>query len=237
MLQRVAIGGFARPDYAYCAYRAAELAHRLGLEEVTWVEFGVASGNGLLALEQIKTAVKKQFPIEVHIVGFDLGSGLPTPLDYRDMPYHWQGGFYRMDVEALEAKLSSARLVLGPVEDTLADWTPPAPIGMISFDLDYYSSTAQALNVFDLEVLPRVFSYFDDVTGVGECHSDFTGARLAVAQYNEKHETRKLSACYDFQLFGLDRWQQKVMIHHDFHHPRYNDFVGLREYSQIPLTG
>jgi hypothetical protein len=108
---------FPRPFYAYSAVRASELAVRLGYREVTWIEFGVAGGNGLIALEQIKAVVEQYLPITVRIVGFDLGSGLPMPVDYRDLLYHWQGGSYEMDVPKPKARLSNASLVLGPVGD------------------------------------------------------------------------------------------------------------------------
>jgi len=226
------LGALPRPFYAYCAIRGSELATRLGYREVTWVEFGVAGGNGLLALEQIKQAVEAQLPIKVHITGFDLGSGLPTPQDYRDLPYHWQGGFYEMDVDALRSRLRHAQLALGPVAETLPKWTPAAPIGMVSFDLDYYSSTLEALKIFDQNVLPRVWCYFDDIAGTAEAFSDYTGVRLAVHEYNQGR--RKLSACHDFELYGPDTWHEKIMIHHDFDHPRYTEFVGVGA-TQIPL--
>jgi hypothetical protein len=231
--EQLMLGALPRPFYAYSAVRASELAVRLGYNEVTWIEFGVAGGNGLIALEQIKTAVEQHLPVTVRIVGFDAGSGLPTPVDYRDLPYHWQGGYYEMDVPALKARLTNASLVLGPVAETLPDYLrkPPhdAPIGMISFDLDYYSSTVDAFGIFDVPsdaILPRVMCYMDDVIGTAECYSDFTGERLAIHEFNERNDMRKLSRCYDFELFGYERWQEQTMIYHDFGHARYNEFVG-----------
>lgn len=219
--------------YAYTAVRASELAVRLGYKEVTWIEFGVASGGGLIALEQIKAMVERHLPITVRIVGFDMGSGLPMPVDYRDLPYHWQGGLYEMDVPRLKARLRNASLVLGPVAETLPAYVknPPydAPVGMISFDLDYYSSTVEAFGIFDLPegaILPRVMCYLDDIVGTTECYSNFTGERLAVRQFNERNDTRKLSPCYDLMVFGYERWQEKIMIYHDFGHARYTEYVG-----------
>jgi hypothetical protein len=55
--EQVTLGAFPRPSYAYTAVRASELAVRLGYKEVTWIEFGVASGNGLIAVEEIKAVV------------------------------------------------------------------------------------------------------------------------------------------------------------------------------------
>jgi hypothetical protein len=242
--EQVTLGALPRPSYAYTAVRASELAVRLRYREVTWIEFGVASGNGLIALEQIKAVVEEHLPIRVRIIGFDMGSGLPMPVDYRDLPYHWQGGFYEMDVPRLKAKLSNANLVLGPIAETLPAYVknPPydAPIGMISFDLDYYSSTVEAFGIFDLPergILPRVMCYMDDIAGATECYSDFTGVRLAIREFNERNDTRKLSPCYDFEGFGYERWQEKIMIYHDFGHARYTEYVGdVNREAQIPLA-
>ena len=243
LLELVMLGAFPRPPYAYTAVRASELAVRLGYKEVTWIEFGVAGGNGLIVLEQIKAVVEQHLPITVRIVGFDMGSGLPMPVDYRDLPYHWQGGFYEMDVPKLKARLNNASLVLGPVAETLPAYVknPPydAPVGMICFDLDYYSSTADAFGIFDLPegaILPRVMCYMDDILAAAEWFSDFTGARLAIREFNERSDTRKLSPCYDFVAFGYERWQEKTMIYHDFGHPRYTEYVGdVNTEAQIPL--
>ena len=248
VLEKVAlsspIAGFPKPHYAYSAFRASELAVRLGYKEVTWIEFGVAGGRGLVALEAIKAEVERELPIRVRIVGFDMGSGLPTPLDYRDLPYHWKGGFYEMDVAALKSKISNSSLVLGPVAETLPAFieNPPveAPVGMISFDLDYYSSTVDAFKIFDLPedaILPRVMCYMDDIAAGVEMFSDFTGVRLAISELNDRSETRKLSPCYDFWSFGHERWQEKIMIFHNFEHSRYNTYVGDEQLdAHIPLS-
>ncbi len=242
LMQQVQLGILPRPTYAYTAICAAETAVRLGYEEVSWIEFGVAGGAGLIHLEEIKTHVEKVLPIRVRIVGFDMGSGLPTPVDYRDLPYAWKRGFYEMDIPLLKSRLTSAELVISPIADTLpafvSNGSPTAPIGMISFDLDYYSSTVEAFKIFDLapdSILPRVFCNMDDVIGSGEVFSDFTGARLAIREFNTLSDTRKLSACYDFAQFAYERWQEKVMVYHDFLHPRYSEYVGDDEGGQLPI--
>ena len=86
-----------RPDYAYGTYQAARQARALGLGGMTVIEMGVAGGRGLLALERHARAIQEQVGIEIAIFGFDLGSGLPQPRDYRDMPYVWsREGIERM---------------------------------------------------------------------------------------------------------------------------------------------
>ncbi|WP_131630732.1 hypothetical protein [Mycolicibacterium llatzerense] len=242
LMQQVQLGMLPRPQYAYTAICASETAVRLGYKEVTWIEFGVAGGAGLLVLEQIKSQVEETLPVHVRIVGFDMGAGLPAPVDYRDLPYAWKRGFYEMDIPALKSRLNSAELVIGPVSDTLPSFISKgcadAPVGMISFDLDYYSSTVEAFKIFDLStesILPRVFCNMDDVIGSGEVFSDYTGARLAIREFNARGEYRKLSPCYDFAQFAHERWQEKVMVYHDFQHSRYSEYVGDDAGGQLPL--
>ena len=166
---RLAYGKLPRPDYAYGIYRAAELANRLGLPKISAIEFGVAGGNGLVAMEQIATEVEKIFPITIELFGFDTGSGLPDPVDYRDMTYIFAKGEYEMNETKLRDRLTRAQLVLGNVTDTIPTFLEkfsPAPIGFVSFDLDLYSSTTEALRLFDAQhqsVLPRLYCYFDDI--------------------------------------------------------------------------
>ena len=76
----------------------------------------------------------------------------------------------------------------------------------------------------------------DDIAGGAEWFSDYTGVRLAIRERSERSETKKLSPCYDFVEFGFERWQEKVMIYHDFEHSRYNTYVGdERQDAVIPL--
>ena len=143
-------GTIDRPNYGYCLYNAAKLAARLGYPRMSAIEFGVAGGNGLISLERHAATICNLLQIEIEIYGFDTGQGLPKPIDYRDLPYHWKEGFYKMDRQALESRLQRAKLVLGDVADTLVTFFEkyrPAPIGAISFDLDFYSSTKNALAI------------------------------------------------------------------------------------------
>lgn len=242
--ERLVLGSMPRIYYSYCAARAANLAFSLGYKEVSILEFGVAGGNGLVALEAIKEIIERYLPIKIRLFGFDIGSGLPMAVDYRDLPYHWQSGFYEMDVKLLRSQLKTAELVLGPISETIPTFISrpnvDAPIGMISFDLDYYSSTVDAFRIFRIDlaaILPRVMCYMDDVIGTTECYSDFTGERLAIAEFNQQNTAQKISPCYDFEDFAIERWQQKIMIYHDFTHPLYNRYVGNPSTdAQIPLS-
>jgi hypothetical protein len=135
------------------------------------IEFGVAGGSGLLSLEFHAEQISKELGIEIEVYGFDTAEGLPSSIDWRDLPYCWKKGFYRMDFEKLHKRLRFAKLVIGDVMDT-AEWFfkdyHPAPVAAVLHDLDYYSSTAAALRIFNADdtfLLPRVFNYFDDIIG------------------------------------------------------------------------
>jgi hypothetical protein len=229
---RYQLGAVNRPNYAYLVFHAAQLAHRLGHERVSVIEFGVAKGAGLLMLEHHADWVEKIFPVKIEIYGFDTGEGLPAPEDYRDLPYHWKPGFFRMDQESLKSKLRRSTLVLGNVADTIQTFFAShdvAPIGAVSDDLDFYSSTMDALKLFDAEdkrLLPRIFCYFDDVLGGDvELYGDHTGERLAIHEFNASHENRKFSPAYYLQAFAFQPWQYQTWILHSFGHVDYGRFV------------
>jgi len=133
------------PWYAYCLLESAKLARRLNIFRTSAIEFGVAGGRGLIQLEKISHIVTDITKVKIDIYGFDLKTGLPRPKDYKDMPYNWKKGFFRMNVENLKRKIKNAKLILGDVKKTVPEFFKkfnPAPIGFVSFDLDLYSSTA-----------------------------------------------------------------------------------------------
>jgi hypothetical protein len=196
------------------------------------IEFGCGGGNGLLNAEWHIREAMKLFPIEIELYGFDLGAGLPQPSDYRDMPYYFRYGLYPMDRASLEKRLTRAKLVIGDVKDTCEtffDDYQPAPVGCVFHDLDFYSSARAALKLHDADsdhFLPRVFMYFDDVignNGTWLC-SDFTGERLAIQEFNQNHNTKKIS-----KDFYLPMKSEHMYVYHDFAHPKYNEFVADAE--------
>jgi hypothetical protein len=242
-VDRLRYGIVERPHYGYCLLNGARLAKKLGLGRISVLEFGVAGGRGLLNLEYHAGEIAQEVGIEIDIYGFDTGSGLPRPLDYRDLPYHWNEGFYAMDLETLRGKLAKAKLVLGDIQETAQTFFTeyePAPIAAIMHDLDFYSSTAAALKMFEAPekyFLPRVFCYFDDIVGSEtELYNDYTGERLAINEFNRTHETKKLGVAYQFLAHRIrETWHNQIFIYHDFSHSRYDDFVS-EERQQLPLS-
>lgn len=230
----------SRPHYAYCIFNACQLASKLGLKSISVIEFGVATGNGLVCIEEIAKEMERLFDIKIEIYGFDTAQGLPKPNDYRDLPYHWKKGFFQMDYEKLKIKLRKAQLIIGDLKDTsntFFEKYSPAPVGAIFHDLDFYSSTKVSLNLFKENnkfFLPRVFNYFDDIVGTEiELFNDYTGERLAINEFNEENKDIKISPCYNLICQNnILYWYHQIFITHIFQHNLYNAFIS-KEDQQI----
>jgi hypothetical protein len=230
---RLKIGAVERPHYGYIVYNAARLAKKLNHPRISVLEFGVAGGRGLLNLEYHAREVEAIVAIKIDLYGFDTGEGLPRPVDYRDLPYHWKQGFFKMDVRSLQAQLTTAKLVLGDIADTAQSFFhdhEPAPIGAVIHDFDFYSSTAAALKMFDANekyFLPRIYCYFDDTVGnETTLYNDYTGERLAINEFNQAHEHKKLALPYHLLARrAVESWYHQIFIYHDFKHSQYNSFI------------
>lgn len=233
-----------RPPYLWGSLHGAFLAKTLGIAAVSLIEFGVAGGNGLLDLDQIAQALEAYLGVQAVVYGFDTGRGLPAPADIRDCPNLFSGGDYPMDVARLDARLQRTELVLGNVADTIAPFLRrgPSPVAFISFDLDLYSSTAQALRLFEGDVdvvLPRVPCYFDDITGF--TYAEFNGERLAIHEFNERNRLRKVSPIYSLSHYVprrcvQDLWVEKMHLTHILDHPLYAKPDGLTRVARKDLS-
>jgi hypothetical protein len=227
--------GLLRPSYRWGVLNGAYLAHALATDSISVLEFGVAGGQGLLSLERIAQRVEALFGMRIDVFGFDTGRGLPKPTDYRDLPNLYTESDFTMDVDKLTGLLTKAHLVLGPVEETLGSFlhASPAPVAFIAFDLDCYTSTMQAFQLLEAEyrfLLPRIYCYFDDILGF--TYSDYTGERLAIAEFNMAHPTRKLSPIYGLKYFlpvpyYHQPWSELFYLAHFFDHPCYSQNDGL----------
>jgi hypothetical protein len=232
---------FSRPAYAYGVQQGAYLASRLGLPAISVIEFGVAGGRGLVALEEIARLASRAYGVKIEVYGFDRAVGLPKTADFRDLPYTWEEGFFEMDVDELRSRLTEARLVLGDIADTVptfVDTHDPAPVAFVSIDLDYYSSTVDALRIFDVpesRVLPRVLCYFDDL--VGEDHvlqNDLVGEALAINEFNlDRKETKILpvTGLSAKRVLPAD-WNDSMLAMHRFDHADYDTYVGPPKHEQ-----
>jgi hypothetical protein len=118
-----------------------------------------------------------------------------------------------------------------------------SPIGFVAFDLDYYSSTAAALTVFDgpeSTHLPRVHCYFDDLASNNlGCINEYVGEYLAIREFNDRHVSRKVCRIEQLRTNRTrwEEWQERMYALHDFRHSRYTDLVvpGGAGAGQLPL--
>jgi hypothetical protein len=234
-----------KPMYAWGVLQGAALAKVLGLPRVSVIEFGVACGNGLLALEAISKAVEQRTNVRIDAIGFDSGVGLPQPQDFRDQPNMWLEGQLPMNRTLLESKLLRAQLYLGPIAETIPYFIAanPAPIAFISFDLDLYSSTRDALCIFESSydyLLPRVISYFDDI--FGHTYNDYCGERAAIAEFNNYHSACKICPIYGLRYFiphfaRNELWPSGMYFAHLFEHPSYNIPDSFNKVMVVDIEG
>ena len=219
------------PMYLYGLLCAARTAQAVGEKRVTAIEFGVAGGNGLVAMEKHAAEVKRQLNVSIDVVGFDTSSGLPDRSDPRDCPFFFQSGEFEMDVEKLRSRLKKASLRIGDVAETVRKFVGEenfAPIGFVANDLDLYSSTRDSLDLFRLEahrMLPRVSMYFDDL--IGYPYTTVGGEWAAIREFNAKSQNRQIGQIYGLNYclgrrYRFERWPEMFFVLHAYDHDSYN---------------
>ena len=212
-----------RPAYLLGVLAAAEQAKQQGVPAISVIEFGVAGGDGLVTLQDEAEAVERATGVSIAVYGFDAG-GLPALIgDYRDHPDVWQAGDYPMHEESVRRRLAArTTLILGNVKDTVptffADFSP-APIGFVSFDMDLYSSTREALRIFtrlDKAMLRHVPLYFDDIGHIFDHR--YAGELLAIHEFNETTRSVKIDRWYEVHVgrpFPEQHFLQRLYVAHD----------------------
>jgi hypothetical protein len=135
---------------------------------------------------------------------------------------------------------------LGDVGETIETWregTDVAPVGFVAFDLDYYSSTAKAFDIFGgppSKHLPRVHCYFDDIVGPEfACMNDYVGELLAIREFNAGHSDHKICQIRNLRSARQrdEIWYAQMYAFHDFKHPLYTENVAPKEdgWRQLPI--
>jgi len=235
----VDFGCLERPAHAYCMWHAATLARQLGYPEISVAEFGVAGGVTLRIVERYAKQIEKSLGVRIQVYGFDTGGGLPHPEGAEDLPYWFRPSQYAMDVERLKGQLDTTELILGNVRDTVLTFftkTRP-PLAAIFNDLDFFSSSRDALQILDMDnrnFLPRLFLYLDDVIGdTLEMYGPFNGELAANELFNRTHDRIKIHLNQNLQPYSHFRWRSQIYYIHLFDHPRYRDYVGGAEQSDI----
>jgi hypothetical protein len=216
-----------RQQYAYGVLKAADLARENGHSQVTVIEVGVAAGAGLMNMAMIAARVEEETGVKIDIHGFDAGEGMPPARDHRDHPELYAEGDFPMDVDGLRRILpQNVSLHIGPLSSTvpafLESCTPAAPIGFVAFDVDYYSSTVEALALLKASpelYLPITVTYLDDIAL--EPHNSAAGVLLAVDEFNDATALRQLEHHPFFtrrRIFNRSIWVRQVFFLHVLDH-------------------
>jgi hypothetical protein len=221
-------GLISRSNYLYGMLRAADVAKYFGKKGVTVIEFGVASGAGILNMVELAPAIERETGIALRIVGFDTGSGLPATQGYKDHPEIWNlGDFATEDRNKLLEELNGrAEVIWGNIDDTVDSFSdtidPSAPLGFISVDVDIYSATKAALRCLTKrpeKYNPAISMYFDDVAFFFA--NKWAGELAAIVEFNEEYELRKID--HDRSLPGhrpvkADGWYSSMYVCHVLDH-------------------
>jgi hypothetical protein len=227
--QKVAWDLILRHCHAFSLLKAADRAKENGLSAVSVIEFGVAAGAGLMNLSILSQKISSITGVDIQVFGFDTGTGMPPHRDYRDHPDLYREGDFPGDLSALATALpANGHLVVGDMAVTVPQFVKgklsgQAPLGYISVDVDYYSSTVEALKIFDGPAqlyLPMVGVYLDDIHFEG--HNPFAGELLEVNEFNEQHQFRKICR-YEFlectRIFRRAAWLKHMFTLHVMDHP------------------
>jgi hypothetical protein len=206
------------------------------------VELGVASGTGLLNLCDLSARVTKKTGVEFSLAGFDTGEGMPPPTDYRDHPEIYKEGWFPMDRDVLARSLpANAEIHLGPVGETIGPFAealgPEAPHAFVTLDVDFYSSSKEALRLFEGPpdgYLPVVPVYVDDISL--STHTRFAGELLAIREFNDEHELRKLDWDWNLRntrVFKNAEWLTHMFKLHVLDHPERGDLSRPEEVASF----
>ena len=233
-----------RQPYAFGLGEAFRIASKqssdLGIERIVIVEFGVASGAGLLNLCRISEKLSRHYELPVLVVGFDSGEGMPFPVDYRDHPEKYlDGDFPPHDRKLLDATLpGNAEVVYGPIAECVGRIDKMLSegdfISFISIDVDYWSSTNDCLKIFDnkaLNFLPTLPMYFDDVNNID--HHPYAGELLSIREYNEGSVHKKIvkmNQLRNWRLFKNALWLDQMYWFYDLESRFFTrDFHSMRK--------
>ena len=219
--------------------------NKLNIKRIIIIEFGVASGAGLMNLANTSKKLSKYYNIDTQVVGFDSGKGMPKPMDYRDHPEKYlSGDFVPSDLEMLKSNLpDNARIYFGDIKDSIIEFEKDLLdgdyVGYIINDFDYYSSTKAAFTIFDLQqvkFLPRTVMYFDDIQDIDD--HEFAGELLAIKDFNNNNEKRKIVELNQLRytrIFKNSVWLKQMFWYMDFNNLFFSyDFHKDRE--RVELT-
>lgn len=211
-----------RRNYALCLAHGVLQAQMCGHSRIAAIEFGVYEGHGLMNLCAAADYFTQNCGIQIDVYGFDLVSGLPAQsAGYKDHPEVWRQGFYQMNnYEHLKNQLPPfCKLIVGNTSETVPVFMKQmeetdVKLGMVALDVDLYTSSVSCLKVFELSpnnMLPAVPMYVDDVNYL-ITYNEWCGEALAIKEFNETHELRKIDYKPNFRI-------DNFYVCHAFDHP------------------
>ncbi len=229
-------GAIGRGAYTYGMLRAADVANYFGTREITVIEFGVGDGGGLLEMARAAKFVEQETGVQLHVVGFDTGTGLPAPYSYKDHPEMWSVGDFPTGVHVPSAVEMGAKMIWGEIADTgprffAGSALDTAPLGFAAIDVDLYSSAVSVLQGFleprASKFTPAVSLYFDDTTSFFS--NEWCGELAAISEFNAASAERKISVDRTFpgHRTAAYRWFSGMRVLHVLDH-KYRQISRLR---------
>lgn len=232
-----------RPHYESLILETAKNAKKLGYDEFSIFELGVAGGDGINSIIKYKKKIEQIYKIKIYVYGFDSGEGLPKVSIKEDLPFFWKEGDYsNKNILELEKKDKNVKIYKGDISDTLKNYISNSKIkvGLIFFDLDLYSSTKSFLEQLSLFskanlLMPRSFCYFDDLFVADYCIDETNGEPLAIKEFNEKNSNLKLGKTLDhINDFKFPLAKGQIYTLHDYNNKDYYKYIGI--YSSDSLS-
>ena len=168
----------------------------------TYYEFGVGWGgtlsNYLAALERFCNDFRED-PKKFRIFGFDSFEGLPASENPADIRSGWEQGAMAHSQEEIEQKLKTndfsknfenIKFIKGFFEKSLTsslrDELAGFPPGIVTVDVDFYSSTKIVLEWLRPILMSGTLFYFDDIWSF---HGNPKYGQLkAINEFNEKND-------------------------------------------------
>ncbi len=230
-----------RPHYETILLESCLEAKKLGYEEVSILELGVAGGNGIISLEKYKKKIEKIYDIKINIYGFDTGTGLPNPDDKYDLPFHWKKGDFKIDKNKLERKISS-KIFYGNIRDSIDLFIKENPKNIISifFDMDFYSSTKNfldQLNKIENFLCPRVYCYFDDIFNPNHWINEHVGEELAIKEFNKSNRDLKIGLSLDnINDFKFPLAKGHLFMLNNFNHKDFKKYIGFETEGTLKIN-
>lgn len=233
-LNLVIKGIVPRPHYGLSLIMAVKQAKDLGIKKIKVIELGCGNFESLFDTEKYVADIKNFLEIDVEIFGFTLKEGLPKyKVNNYDRLYKWQPGDYKLENMNYLNKLQSSKVYFGDIKKTIPKFLNDykktftnSPLGLVFFDLDYYTSTKVGLKLLKLtsdNYLPRTYLYFDDhsFSGFDE------GERKAIYEFNKisKYKISDIGELAEQLSIFFNKWiflGKRIKVINYFNNKNYN---------------